>query len=39
MPSMEGVLQPGELRDLVAYLSSLKGGRGGRSGGARGPGE
>ena len=39
MPPMEGVLQPRELRDLVAYLASLKGGRGGRSGAGRGPGE
>jgi quinoprotein glucose dehydrogenase len=27
MPSMEGILQPRELRDVVAYLSSLRGGR------------
>ncbi|MBI5689364.1 MAG: HEAT repeat domain-containing protein [Verrucomicrobia bacterium] len=27
MPPMEGVLQPRELRDVVAYLASLKGGR------------
>jgi putative heme-binding domain-containing protein len=39
MPPMEGILQPRELRDLVAYLASLKGGRGGRPGAARGPGE
>jgi putative heme-binding domain-containing protein len=39
MPPMEGVLQPRELRDLVAYLASLKGGRGGRSSAPRGPGE
>ncbi len=31
MPPMAGVLQPRELRDLVAYLGSLKGGRGNRA--------
>lgn len=31
MPSMEGILQPRELRDLVAYLQTLRGGRPGRS--------
>jgi putative heme-binding domain-containing protein len=39
MPPMEGILQPRELRDLVAYLASLKGGRGARPSAARGPGE
>jgi quinoprotein glucose dehydrogenase len=29
MPPMTGILQPRELRDVVAYLASLKGGRGG----------
>jgi putative heme-binding domain-containing protein len=29
MPPMTGILQPRELRDVVSYLSSLKGGRGG----------
>jgi quinoprotein glucose dehydrogenase len=28
MPPMQGILQPRELRDVVAYLVSLKGGRG-----------
>ena len=32
MPPMQGILQPRELRDVVAYLVSLKGGRTGRSG-------
>lgn len=27
MPPMQGILQPRELRDVVSYLSSLKGGR------------
>jgi putative heme-binding domain-containing protein len=27
MPPMEGILKPRELRDVVAYLASLKGGR------------
>lgn len=32
MPPMQGILQPSELRDVVAYLASLKGGgRGGRA--------
>ena len=28
MPPMVGILQPSELRDVVAYLASLKGGGG-----------
>jgi quinoprotein glucose dehydrogenase len=28
MPPMQGILQPAELRDVVTYLSSLKGGSG-----------
>ena len=31
MPPMGAILQPRELRDVVTYLSSLKGGRGGRT--------
>jgi quinoprotein glucose dehydrogenase len=31
MPPMTGILQPRELRDVVSYLSSLKGGRGNRA--------
>ena len=34
MPAMGAILQPTEIRDVVTYLSSLKGGRrGGRSDG------
>jgi hypothetical protein len=31
MPPMAGILQPRELRDVVMYLSSLRGGRGNRT--------
>jgi putative membrane-bound dehydrogenase-like protein len=31
MPPMLGILQPREVRDVVAYLASLKGGRAGRT--------